>query len=165
MSSCSAAQATIDEHTLATMSLCNHSQGAILSPTPRALSFPTHHSMLVITLDGPTPRAFTFPSAVHDSISNGSSGPPLTLPEPSPSTPFTSLSPFEPSMQRARTDTALPAAQISSSNAPDLNLGAPLTFAVRRCGAASASTKRAREEEFAEQKRVLEAQRQQEAEL
>ncbi|EJD08576.1 uncharacterized protein FOMMEDRAFT_151455 [Fomitiporia mediterranea MF3/22] len=49
----------------------HHSQGAILSPTPRPLSFSTH-SMFDIILDGLTLRAFTFPSAVHDTISNGS---------------------------------------------------------------------------------------------
>ncbi|EJD05141.1 uncharacterized protein FOMMEDRAFT_154329 [Fomitiporia mediterranea MF3/22] len=35
-------------------------------------------------------------------------------------------------MQRALTDTASLAAQISSFNAPDLNPGAPLTLATRR---------------------------------
>ncbi|EJC98930.1 uncharacterized protein FOMMEDRAFT_161124 [Fomitiporia mediterranea MF3/22] len=54
------------------MSMSDHSQGTILSPTPCVLSFPTHHSMLDI-LDGLTPRAFTFPSAVHDTISNNGS--------------------------------------------------------------------------------------------
>ncbi|EJC97402.1 uncharacterized protein FOMMEDRAFT_163562 [Fomitiporia mediterranea MF3/22] len=56
------------------------------SPSPRALSFPTHHPMLDITLDGPTPCAFIFPSA----------RPPLTPPEPSPSTPSISSSLFDP---------------------------------------------------------------------
>ncbi|EJD03351.1 uncharacterized protein FOMMEDRAFT_156750 [Fomitiporia mediterranea MF3/22] len=83
------------------MSMCDHSQGTILFPTLRTLSFPTHHFMLDIILDGPTPRAFTFPSVVHDTISNHrSSGPPLTPPEPSPSTPSTSPSPFEPERPR-----------------------------------------------------------------
>ncbi|EJD02032.1 uncharacterized protein FOMMEDRAFT_157217 [Fomitiporia mediterranea MF3/22] len=149
------------------MSMYNHSQGTILFPTLRALSFPTHHSMLDITLDGPTPRAFTFPSAVNDTISNHeSSGPPLTPPEPSPSTPSTSPSPFEPerprgtplqsstattqftappflrrgqSMQCACTDTASPAAQISSFNAAVLNPGAPLFLAAHRRGASISS--------------------------
>ncbi|EJC97475.1 uncharacterized protein FOMMEDRAFT_163147 [Fomitiporia mediterranea MF3/22] len=151
MSSHSAAQATIDEHTLTTMSMYDYSQGAIPSPTPCTLSFPTYHSMLDITLDGPTPRAFKFPSA------------------PSPSTPSTSPSPFEPerprdtplqssaattrftappflrrsqSMQRARTDTASPAAQISSFNAADLNPGAPLFLVTQSCRPPNLSHKR-----------------------
>ncbi|EJC98791.1 uncharacterized protein FOMMEDRAFT_23582 [Fomitiporia mediterranea MF3/22] len=93
--------------------------------------------------------------AVHDTVSNiGSSGQPLT-PLLSLSIPSTSLSLFEPepprdtpfqlsiitqptvllivrrsqSMQRARTNTALPAAEISLFNAPDLNPGALLTLA------------------------------------
>ena len=149
------AQHELDEQALA---MYDHSQGAaILSPTPRALTFPSH-PMLDISLDGPTPRAFTFPSSVHDSFSNANRGPPLTPPEPSPSTPSTSPSPFEPervqnasqpqlqqvgqpqftaphiarrsqSMQRERADTASPAAQISSFNAPEANPGAPLTLA------------------------------------
>ncbi|EJD06580.1 uncharacterized protein FOMMEDRAFT_151852 [Fomitiporia mediterranea MF3/22] len=73
----SATQATIGEYALATMSMSDHSSGAILSPAPRALSYPTHHPMFDITLDGPTPCAFIFPSTVHDTISNGSSDPPL----------------------------------------------------------------------------------------
>ncbi|KAL5522919.1 hypothetical protein ACEPAF_1186 [Sanghuangporus sanghuang] len=159
-------QHELDEHALA---MYDPSQGAtILSPTPRALSFPTH-SMFDITLDGPTPRAFTFPSTVHDSLSNGNHGPPLTPPEPSPSTPSTSPSPFEPerpqnasqpqlqqqpglpqftaphiarrsqSVQRVRADTASPAAQISSFNAPDAHPGAPLTLAARRRGSSISS--------------------------
>ena len=124
--------------------------------------------MLDISLDGPTPRAFTFPSSVHDSFSNANRGPPLTPPEPSPSTPSTSPSPFEPervqnasqpqlqqvgqpqftaphiarrsqSMQRERADTASPAAQISSFNAPEANPGAPLTLAARRRGSSISS--------------------------
>ncbi|EJD00526.1 uncharacterized protein FOMMEDRAFT_159258 [Fomitiporia mediterranea MF3/22] len=72
-----ATQATIGEYALATMSMYDHSSGAILSPAPRALSYPTHHPMFDITLDGPTLCAFIFPSTVHDTISNGSSDPPL----------------------------------------------------------------------------------------
>ncbi|EJC97313.1 uncharacterized protein FOMMEDRAFT_163988 [Fomitiporia mediterranea MF3/22] len=88
-SSRSATQATIGEYALATMSMYDHSSGAILSLTPRALSFPAHHPMLDITLDGPTPCAFIFPSA-----------PPLTSPELSLPAPPTSSSPFEPERPR-----------------------------------------------------------------
>ncbi|EJD07886.1 uncharacterized protein FOMMEDRAFT_150475 [Fomitiporia mediterranea MF3/22] len=118
--------------------------------------------MLGITFDGSTLRAFTFLSAVHDTISNGSSDPPL-LSQPSLSTLSTSPSPFEPerpgdtplksstatagftappiayhsqNMQCACTDMFSPTAQISSFNAPDFNPGEPLTLAVR-CRSAS----------------------------
>ncbi|EJD00588.1 uncharacterized protein FOMMEDRAFT_159334 [Fomitiporia mediterranea MF3/22] len=129
-----------DEHALATVPTYDHSHGTALSSTPYALSFPTHHPMLVITLDGSTPH-----------------WPPLAPPEPSPSTPSTSPSPFGPerprdtplqsitttqftappivrhnqSIQRARTDTASSTAQISSFNTSDLNSSAPLILATR----------------------------------
>ncbi|EJD01442.1 uncharacterized protein FOMMEDRAFT_21811, partial [Fomitiporia mediterranea MF3/22] len=121
---------------LATMSRYNHS-----------------HGTLSLTL------------AVHDTVSNiGSSGRPLT-PLLSLSIPSTSLSLFEPepprdtplqlsiitqptvllivrrsqSMQRVCTNTALPVAQISSFNAPDLNPGAPLTLASHCCSVSISS--------------------------
>ncbi|KAI5118146.1 hypothetical protein M0805_008152 [Coniferiporia weirii] len=127
----------------------------ILSPTPRALSFPQHP---MLDLDGPTPRAFSFPASVHDALR----AMPLTPPEPSPSTPSTSPSPFELerdddgssqaspaapdvaarrsfSQQRIRTQTASPAAQISSFNAPDAAPGVPITLAHRRRGSSISS--------------------------
>ncbi|EJC97389.1 uncharacterized protein FOMMEDRAFT_163623 [Fomitiporia mediterranea MF3/22] len=118
--------------------------------------------MLSITFDGSTLRAFTFLSAVHDTISNGSSDPPL-LSQPGLSTLSTSPSPFKPerprdtplksstatavftappiacrsqNMQCACSDMFSPTAQISSFNAPDFNPGEPLTLAVR-CRSAS----------------------------
>ncbi|EJC99138.1 uncharacterized protein FOMMEDRAFT_160704 [Fomitiporia mediterranea MF3/22] len=156
MSSHSAAQATIDEHTLATMSMYDHSQGAIASPTPHTSPSPPTIPCLASPLMGP--HCVRLLSQVL-SMNHRNSGPPLTPLEPSPSTPSTSPSPFEPerprdiplqsstattqfttppflrrsqSMQRARTDTALPAAQISSFNTADLNPGVPLFLATHR---------------------------------
>ncbi|EJD04626.1 uncharacterized protein FOMMEDRAFT_155779 [Fomitiporia mediterranea MF3/22] len=109
-SSRSAAQATISEHTLATMSMYNHSQGAILSPTPRVLSFPTHHSMLDVHLH--------YLVSFMDTVSNnGSSGPPLTPPELSPSTPSTSPPPFEPERPR---DTPLQSSPTTQFTVPPI---------------------------------------------
>ncbi|EJD03394.1 uncharacterized protein FOMMEDRAFT_156797 [Fomitiporia mediterranea MF3/22] len=95
--------------------------------------------------DRPTLCAFTSPCAGLDTTLNGSSGPPLMLPEPSLSMTSTLLSPFAPerprdiplqsmtqftappvircskSMQRARTDADPLAAQISSFNFLDFN--------------------------------------------
>ncbi|EJD08000.1 uncharacterized protein FOMMEDRAFT_150635 [Fomitiporia mediterranea MF3/22] len=126
-SSCSTVQATIDEHTLATMSMYVYSHCA----TP--------------SLTRPTLYAFAFLRAGHDTTLNRSSGPLLTpiQDELNPSTSSTSPSPFEPerprdtpfqSMQHALTDTASLATQISSFNTLDLNPGAPLTLAARRRG-------------------------------
>ncbi|EJC98679.1 uncharacterized protein FOMMEDRAFT_161510 [Fomitiporia mediterranea MF3/22] len=71
-------QATVDKRALATIPTYDHSHGTTLS----------------LTLS--TPRAFTFPSAADNTISNGSSGPPLTPLELSPSIRSTSPSLFEP---------------------------------------------------------------------
>ncbi|EJD06293.1 uncharacterized protein FOMMEDRAFT_153719 [Fomitiporia mediterranea MF3/22] len=87
-------QATVDKRALAAIPTYDHSHGTTLSLTLYALSFPTH-SMLNITLYRSTPRAFTFPSAADNTISNGSSGPPLTPLELSPSIRSTSPSLFE----------------------------------------------------------------------
>ena len=95
MSSCSATQATISEHTLVIMSMYDHSD-TIFSMIPHTFSFPAYHPMVDTTLDGPTPHAFPFPSAVHDTIS----WLPLTLPEPSLSTRSASPFPFEPGRPR-----------------------------------------------------------------
>ncbi|EJC97325.1 uncharacterized protein FOMMEDRAFT_163946 [Fomitiporia mediterranea MF3/22] len=131
---------------------------------PRALSFPTHHSMLDNTLDGLTLRAFTIPSVVHDTISNnGSSGHCSHLSKLSPSTPSTLPSPFVPerprdtllqsmtqfmvppighclwTIERTHTDTISSAVRISSFNASDLNPSAPLTLATHHCSASISS--------------------------
>ncbi|EJC97314.1 uncharacterized protein FOMMEDRAFT_163985 [Fomitiporia mediterranea MF3/22] len=138
MSSHSAARATINEHTLTTMFMYDHSQGAIPSPTPCTLSFPTYHSMLDITLDGPTPHAFKFPTesvhTFHFTLSLRARRPRDTPLQSSAATTRFTAPPFlrrSQSMQRARTDTASPAAQISSFNTADLNPGAPLFLATQ----------------------------------
>ena len=78
-SSCSAVQATIDKHTLTTMTMYDHSYGITLSPMLYVFYF-SIYSMPEITLDRLTSCAFTFLSTVHDTILNTrSSGPPLTL--------------------------------------------------------------------------------------
>ncbi|EJD08391.1 uncharacterized protein FOMMEDRAFT_151241 [Fomitiporia mediterranea MF3/22] len=74
----SVVQATVDKRALATIPTYDHSYGTTLSST---LS---------------TPRAFTFLSAADNTISNRSSGPPLTPPEQSPSIHSTLPSLFEP---------------------------------------------------------------------
>ncbi|EJC97273.1 uncharacterized protein FOMMEDRAFT_164195 [Fomitiporia mediterranea MF3/22] len=91
----SVVQATVNKCMLATIPTYDHSHGTTLSSTLYALSFPTH-SMLNITLYRSTPRAFTFPSAADNTISNGSSGLPLTPLELSLSIRSTSPSLFEP---------------------------------------------------------------------
>ncbi|EJC99784.1 uncharacterized protein FOMMEDRAFT_160225 [Fomitiporia mediterranea MF3/22] len=93
--SCSVVQATVDKCALATIPTYDHSHGTTLSSTLYELPFPTH-SMLNITLYRSTPCAFTFPSAADNTISNGSSGPPLTPLELNLSIRSTSPSLFEP---------------------------------------------------------------------
>ncbi|EJD08258.1 uncharacterized protein FOMMEDRAFT_150996 [Fomitiporia mediterranea MF3/22] len=92
--SCSVVQATVDKRVLATIPTYNHSHGMTLSLTLYTLSFPTH-SMLNVTLNRSTPHAFTFLSAADNTISNGSSGLPLTPPEQSLSIHSTLPSLFE----------------------------------------------------------------------
>ncbi|EJC97355.1 uncharacterized protein FOMMEDRAFT_163791 [Fomitiporia mediterranea MF3/22] len=124
-SSRSAAQATIGEYALATMSMYDHSSGAILSPTPRAL---------LPHLPSYTCRHPRWAHAVAPLLSR------LRLPSTSPS-------PFEPErpretpcnrrLKRTRTDTVSSAVRISLFNTPDLNLHTPLILAARCRGARS----------------------------
>ncbi|EJD08291.1 uncharacterized protein FOMMEDRAFT_151052 [Fomitiporia mediterranea MF3/22] len=85
-SSRSTAQATIDEHTLATMFMYDHSYCTTLSLTLDVFYF-SIHSMFDITLDRPT---LLWPATYP------------TRDELNPSTPSTSPSPFEPERPRIR---------------------------------------------------------------
>ncbi|EJD04604.1 uncharacterized protein FOMMEDRAFT_155753 [Fomitiporia mediterranea MF3/22] len=138
-----AAQAIIDKHMLATMFIYNHSQCIILSPIPRALPslpVPCMTSSLMapeyVHLYSPVPcmTPFRTEAVVHHLLLLSRVRPPSTLPSLfEPVSPRDTLLQFtsqftallttfrSQSMQRARTDTASPAAQINSFNSPDVN--------------------------------------------
>ncbi|EJC99445.1 uncharacterized protein FOMMEDRAFT_160498 [Fomitiporia mediterranea MF3/22] len=127
-SSRSAAQAAIDKHTPATISMYDHSQGVILSPgvapARTLLPHPPFHACQ-------HPR--WTPTAHCSHLSKLSPSTASTLPSP-----FVPERPRDTPLQSKAQFTVPPIGRlrISSFNAPDLDLHAPLTLAAHRHGAA-----------------------------
>ncbi|EJD03480.1 uncharacterized protein FOMMEDRAFT_154545 [Fomitiporia mediterranea MF3/22] len=134
-------QAILDEHTLATMSMYDYSQGAILSPIRRARSSPPV-PCLASPLMGPHCMRLLSPVLCMTLFLTEV----VTLHSPLSRVcpPSTSPSPFEPERPRdtpcnRRLNTVSSTVQINSFNTPDLNLHTPLTLTVHHHCIASIS--------------------------